>query len=170
MARFMHHGPIIARARVRACKGVLQTRMLIPSRSPELSRRDAAVSPSPLFCFPRIPDGCPDVSFTVFVVVVIVHGNDFAISPLNAPGITEVPATRIVAQDQLFTPRPTLVAAQPGSHAIGLRAVTVGDCQAAVLQFDQRRRIALRTACFRLPSQTMMGINCVSQYELFKEL
>src|SRR4051812_41456509 len=91
----------------------------------------------------RVPEGSGDVPVALRLVVEVVDGHHEAVGPLHAARVAEVAPAAVGPQDDLRSPGPAAVPAQPRANAVGGRAVAVGQAEPAVLQADQARRVAL---------------------------
>ena len=91
----------------------------------------------------RVPNCGADVAFRPRgLVAEIVHDDHFAVRALDSAHVADVAARPVVAQNNLFAPCPSAIAAQRGTDAVGLTTVAVEQADSAILELDHRRGIA----------------------------
>ena len=96
-----------------------------------------------------VPNRGVDLPFVIGAVVVVVDGYDLPIRTLHAACAAEVPTAAIITQNDLATPRSTLVGAEarPYSERSGAPAVSQGET--AIRELQQAGRILRIWGCKR---------------------
>src|SRR6266851_4727890 len=94
----------------------------------------------------RRPDRGGDLPFVIRRVVEVIDRDDLSVRTLHAACVTKVPASAVIAQNDLVTPSLPRVRTNPGANSEGSDAAPVGHSKSAVLKVQEARRV-VRLQC-----------------------